>query len=75
MEGMTGVELCRRMRELDMRVPVIVLTGYIDSPEIDEALSSGEISEVVVKPFVLENLIATIARCLSEDEATNAASR
>lgn len=50
MPGMNGVETFRRIREVDSRVPVVIITGYPDSDLMAKALEIGPIG-VMMKPF------------------------
>ena len=52
--GMSGLEACSKMREIDANVPVVVLTKqeYIKSivDEVDEAVKAGA-KDFIMKPF------------------------
>ncbi|MBI4282338.1 MAG: response regulator [Chloroflexi bacterium] len=48
--GMNGAETFRRIREVDSRVPVVIITGYPDSDLMAQALEIGPIG-VMMKPF------------------------
>lgn len=50
MPGMNGAETFRRIREVDSRVPVVIITGYPDSDLMAGALGIGPIG-VMMKPF------------------------
>ncbi len=41
MPGGTGVELCRRVRELGSKRPIIFVSGVARREDIEEALASG----------------------------------
>ena len=53
---MPGIEVLRRIRELD-RVPVVVLSARVDRAEKVRLLDSGA-DDYVTKPFDLEELLA-----------------
>lgn len=59
--GLTGVEVCKRIRASGIETPVIVLSGVEE--EIDQALLL-EIGadDYIVKPFGTRELLARIAR-------------
>ncbi len=54
-----GIELIRRIRERDARVPVIVLSGWPE--EIYGQPEETMVSRVMVKPVQTRELLATIA--------------
>lgn len=55
MPGMSGVEVLRRIRETDLTLPVVLITGHAQDYELEEARRLG-ISEVIEKPFILNAL-------------------
>jgi CheY-like chemotaxis protein len=74
MPGVSGAELCERMRK-DPRfaaVPVVLLTakGF----ELDEAYYLGElgVSTIVSKPFSPRALVRTLAALLESESAASA---
>ena len=53
---LSGIELCRRLRELGFtRVPILMLTARSDLPDKLQAFEYGA-DDYVVKPFALEEL-------------------
>ena len=50
MPGMNGAETFGRIRQVDSRVPVVIITGYPDSDLMAQALEIGPIG-VMMKPF------------------------
>jgi len=65
MPGMSGVELLRRLKELNVAVPVIVITGHGDVPLAVEAMKSGAI-DFLEKPFDNDVLLASIQSALRQ---------
>jgi len=55
MEGMGGIDVLKRMRELHPDMPVIMLTGVDQTKIIVEAMRLGA-SDYLVKPFEIEEL-------------------
>ena len=63
MPGMDGLELQRRLRDLEARLPVIVMTGHGDVPLAVEAMKSGAV-DFIEKPFEDETLLSAIRSAL-----------
>jgi len=63
MPGIDGIEFMRRLRELDERVPVIVLTAYGSVEAAVEAMKLGAV-DFVSKPFDVDALELLIRRSL-----------
>jgi DNA-binding response OmpR family regulator len=57
--GLTGVELCRRLRATGSKVPVILLTARDEVTDRITGLDAGA-DDYVVKPFSIEELLARI---------------
>lgn len=51
----TGIELCRRVREFDKRLPIVFLSGSAFDGERDIALKSGA-NAFLTKPVLLDQL-------------------
>jgi two-component system, LuxR family, response regulator FixJ len=56
MPGLSGIDLLRRVRELGIEVPVIVITGHGDVPLAVEAMRFGAV-DFLEKPFDDEILL------------------
>jgi two-component system response regulator FixJ len=65
MPGMSGIDLLRRLRELNIGVPVIVITGHGDVPLAVEAMKFGAI-DFLEKPFDDEVLLASVGAALAQ---------
>jgi CheY-like chemotaxis protein len=61
MPVMNGMEMIRRIRALDDRIPIIITTAYDD-----EAHSCPEANRVIIKPIMFNELLDTIMECLEE---------
>src|SRR5262245_24473885 len=59
MPGMSGIDLLKRLREMKIDVPVIVITGQGDVPLAVEAMKIGAI-DFLEKPFDDEVLLASV---------------
>jgi len=68
MPGMSGIEVCKKIRETAelSNTPVIFLTGQDTKTEIMEGYSEGA-NEYITKPFNLNELIETVANLLSKN--------
>jgi CheY-like chemotaxis protein len=62
MPGRTGVELAREARQHRADLPFVLLTGYDQAREIEDAKDDGTIVEVMGKPWRSTELRALIAR-------------
>jgi len=73
MPGMTGLEVCKKIRDTaELRsTPVIFLTGQDSKAEIMEGYSEGA-SEYITKPFNMNELIETVAITLSKNRKAQA---
>jgi two-component system, LuxR family, response regulator FixJ len=64
MPGMSGIDLLRRLQELKIGVPVIVITGHGDVPVAVEAMKIGAM-DFLEKPFDDEVLLASVHSALN----------
>jgi two-component system response regulator FixJ len=77
MPELDGLELQRRLTELGIRLPVIVMTGHGDVPIAVEALKAGA-ADFLEKPFDDAQLLAAVSGALAtsqrrrEEEAATA---
>jgi two-component system response regulator FixJ len=59
MPGINGIDLVARLRQSDIRAPVILITGYPDENISTRAAAAG-VKDVILKPLLDENLIRQI---------------
>ena len=69
MPGLTGIDLLRRVRELGIEVPVIVITGHGDVPLAVEAMRFGAV-DFLEKPFDDEILLQSVRAALRQQAGT-----
>jgi DNA-binding response OmpR family regulator len=65
--GMTGVEVCRRLRSTGSKVPVIFLTARDEIGDRVAGLDAGA-DDYVVKPFSIEELLARVRAHLRRNQ-------
>jgi two-component system response regulator FixJ len=70
MPGLDGLELQRRLTELGVRLPVIVMTGHGDVPIAVEALKAGA-ADFLEKPFDDAQLLAAVSSALASSRRTH----
>ncbi|MCX5965747.1 MAG: response regulator transcription factor [Cyanobacteria bacterium] len=71
--GMSGVEICRRLRSTGSKVPIIFLTARDEIADRVAGLDAGA-NDYVVKPFSIEELLARIRahlRLKTQDQDSN----
>lgn len=64
MPGITGIDLLAKVKEVNARLPVIVITGHGDIPLAVEAMKLGA-AEFLEKPFEDEALLGAVRQALS----------
>jgi two-component system, LuxR family, response regulator FixJ len=69
MPGISGIDLLRRLKEMQIRLPVIVITGHGDVPLAVEAMKFGAV-DFLEKPFEDEVLLASVRAALNRSEAS-----
>jgi two-component system response regulator FixJ len=68
MPEMSGIELMRRLKELAIRLPVIVMTGHGDVPLAVEAMKAGAV-DFIEKPFNDDAMLGAVRAALARGEA------
>jgi two-component system, LuxR family, response regulator FixJ len=64
MPGLSGIDLLRRLRELNVALPVIVITGHGDVALAVEAMKGGAV-DFLEKPFDDEVLLSAVRSALT----------
>lgn len=63
--GMSGIEILKEIKERDLKIPVIVITGFISTEAAIETMKQGAY-EFIAKPFQLEKLAKIVDKALQE---------
>jgi DNA-binding response OmpR family regulator len=66
MPRMTGLEVCKRLRQSHFGNPIVFVTGMGDRPHRDAARQAGA-DAYIIKPFTDDDLITTIDCLLNPD--------
>src|SRR5688572_15453983 len=64
MDGANGVRLAKALRNGGFRGRIAIITGMLDSEELDAALASGDVDLILRKPWRIEELESTVQRLL-----------
>ncbi len=65
MPGLTGLELQRRLSELDETTPIVFMSGGSGAREAVQALKNGAL-DFLIKPFDEESLLAAVSEALDK---------
>jgi len=68
MPGLSGLDLQSRMRELNLEIPVVFITGHGDVPTTVRAMKAGA-QEFLTKPFLDRDLLDAIAQAIERHRA------
>ncbi len=69
--GLSGIEICRRLRTTGDKVPIILLTAKDEVSDRVAGLDSGA-DDYLVKPFSIEELLARIRARLRQGQEVDA---
>lgn len=64
MPRMDGVELCRRLHEIDRDLPVIVMTGHSDMQAVMKSLRAGA-EDYLIKPLQYDAVVWCVERTIT----------
>lgn len=68
--GISGLEICHRLRQTGNKVPIILLTAKDEVSDRVAGLDAGA-DDYVIKPFSIEELLARIRAGLRRDREEN----
>ena len=71
LQGLSGLDLQKRMAEADIDIPIIFMTGHGDIPMTVQAMKAGAV-EFLTKPFRDQDLLDAIHQALERDRKTRA---
>ncbi len=66
MPGMSGLELQQELRNRQINLPVVIITGHGDVPMAVQAMKMGA-ADFVEKPFNNDELLMKVRQCLQVD--------
>jgi len=67
--GLSGLDLQKRMAEVDLEIPIVFLTGHGNIPSSVQAMKAGAV-EFLTKPFEEEDLLRAIQEAVERDRRT-----
>lgn len=67
--GITGLDVCRRLREAEQHLPIVLLTARDAVADRVTGLEAGA-DDYLVKPFAFEELLARVRVCLRRSEVS-----
>ena len=67
MPGIDGVEVCKRIREIDSQITIVMISAYAVEEKVEEALKVGA-SDFISKPFELKRIFAVVEAVRSRRE-------
>ncbi|AVH63046.1 MULTISPECIES: response regulator transcription factor [unclassified Nostoc] len=70
--GLSGLEICRRLRSIGDRVPIILLTVKDEESDRIAGLDAGA-DDYLVKPFSVDELLARVSAHLRRNRQVNVA--
>jgi FixJ family two-component response regulator len=66
LQGLSGLDLQKRMADSDIEMPIIFITGHGDIPMTVQAMKAGAV-EFLTKPFRDQDLLDAIQQALEHD--------
>ena len=66
--GLSGMDLQKRLAEVNIDIPIVFITGHGDIPMSVRAMKAGAV-EFLTKPFRDQDLLEAIAQALKQDRA------
>ena len=70
MPGLSGIELLKKLREAEQKVKMIAMSGNCDEATRDILISHG-CREILVKPFLMKDLVEITERVMNGQECSS----
>jgi len=67
--GLSGLDLQKRMAEVELEIPIVFLTGHGNIPSSVQAMKAGAV-EFLTKPFDEQDLLRAIEEAVERDRRT-----
>ncbi len=67
--GLSGLDLQRRLAEVNIEIPIVFITGHGDIPTSVRAIKAGAV-EFLTKPFSDQDLLDAIQQAIQRDQNT-----
>ena len=64
--GLSGLDLQKRLAEVNIEIPIVFITGHGDVPTSVQAMKAGAV-EFLTKPFVDQDLLDAIQQAIKRD--------
>jgi len=68
LQGLSGLDLQKRMAEVNIEIPIVFITGHGDVPTSVRAMKAGAV-EFLIKPFDDRDLLDAIQQAIKRDRA------
>lgn len=65
--GLSGLDLQKRMAEVELEIPIVFLTGHGNIPSSVQAMKAGAV-EFLTKPFEEEELLRAVEEAVERDQ-------
>src|SRR4029434_3369492 len=66
--GLSGLDLQKRLAEVNIEIPIVFITGHGDVPMSVQAMKAGAV-EFLTKPFVDRDLLDAVKQAIKRDRA------
>lgn len=63
--GISGIEICREIRDFDRTTPIIFLSGDVRQEEMEKAIAMGA-NAYLTKPNDFERLVPTVIKLIEQ---------